>query len=291
MSESPIEIAPRRSAPPARGGRRNADPRRRASATRSSRRLLAAANASDKLKARWHGQQVTAERLGMSDHSWVHLQIVLNSALRIFRLLHRAGLKSAIEPDYAMSPHDAEVVIAGALPAARPRHVDPPRRPRDVQPVPRRRHPRRPARGRLRGARADRSSPPRSCTRSSATARAGARSRSRPAWCAWPTRSTWSTAARASRSRRRLPNIHSLSAAAIDEVRIVPGRGAHGPRRDPDEQLGRRLPGRRAARPPSCAARASSPTSRSSPGSTPSTRSGCSASTRSSRSSLREWSS
>jgi metal-dependent HD superfamily phosphatase/phosphodiesterase len=75
--------------------------------------LLAAANANDKLKARWHGQQVTAQRLGMSDHSWVHLQIVLNSALRIFRLLHSAGVPSAIETDYAMKAADAEVVIAG----------------------------------------------------------------------------------------------------------------------------------------------------------------------------------
>jgi uncharacterized protein len=75
--------------------------------------LLAAANANDKLKARWHAQQVTAQRLGMSDHSWVHLQIVLNSALRIFRLLHRAGVPSAIETDYVMKAADAEVVIAG----------------------------------------------------------------------------------------------------------------------------------------------------------------------------------
>jgi metal-dependent HD superfamily phosphatase/phosphodiesterase len=76
-------------------------------------RLLAAANASDKLKARWHVQQVTAERVGMSDHSWVHLQIVLNSALRIFRLLHRARVPSALETDYGMKASDAEVVIAG----------------------------------------------------------------------------------------------------------------------------------------------------------------------------------
>jgi metal-dependent HD superfamily phosphatase/phosphodiesterase len=76
--------------------------------------LLAAANANAKLKACWHAQQVTAQRLGMSDHSWVHLQIVLNSALRIFRLLHRAGVPSAIETDYAMKSSDAEVVIAGA---------------------------------------------------------------------------------------------------------------------------------------------------------------------------------
>jgi metal-dependent HD superfamily phosphatase/phosphodiesterase len=76
-------------------------------------RVLAAANANDRLKAYWHAQQVTAQRLGMSDHSWVHLQIVLNSALRIYRLLQRAGVRPAIEADYGMKPADAEVVIAG----------------------------------------------------------------------------------------------------------------------------------------------------------------------------------
>jgi hypothetical protein len=76
-------------------------------------RFLAAANANDRLKALWHAQQVTAQRLGMSDHSWVHLQIVLNSALRIFRLLHRAGVPSAIQTDHVMKAADAEVVIAG----------------------------------------------------------------------------------------------------------------------------------------------------------------------------------
>jgi metal-dependent HD superfamily phosphatase/phosphodiesterase len=76
-------------------------------------RFFAAVNANDKLKAYWHAQQVTTQRLGMSDHSWVHLQIVLNSALRIFRLLHRAGVASAIETDYAMTAPDAEVVVAG----------------------------------------------------------------------------------------------------------------------------------------------------------------------------------
>ena len=69
--------------------------------------LLKAANSNDRLKALWHAQQTTAQRLGMSDHSWVHLQIVLNSALRIFRLLHRAGVPSAIETDYLMKAADA----------------------------------------------------------------------------------------------------------------------------------------------------------------------------------------
>ena len=76
-------------------------------------RFLEAANNSLKLKARWHVQQVTALRMDMNDHSWVHLQIVLNRALHLFRLLHRAGLESAMESDYSMSHKDAEVVIAG----------------------------------------------------------------------------------------------------------------------------------------------------------------------------------
>ena len=41
-------------------------------------------------------QQVNAERLGMSDHSWVHVRIVLNIALRLFRLLDRAGVEPAM---------------------------------------------------------------------------------------------------------------------------------------------------------------------------------------------------
>jgi metal-dependent HD superfamily phosphatase/phosphodiesterase len=75
-------------------------------------RLLEAANASPQLKARWHAAQVNAERLGMSDHSWVHLQIVLNGALRLFRLLRGRNVKSSIERDYEMGADDAEVVIA-----------------------------------------------------------------------------------------------------------------------------------------------------------------------------------
>jgi metal-dependent HD superfamily phosphatase/phosphodiesterase len=77
-------------------------------------RLLDAVNANEKLKAQWHAAQVTADRLGMSDHSWVHLRIVLNSALRLFRLLHNKGVRSSVEIDHGFTSADAEVVIAGA---------------------------------------------------------------------------------------------------------------------------------------------------------------------------------
>jgi metal-dependent HD superfamily phosphatase/phosphodiesterase len=76
--------------------------------------FLDAANADTQLKARWLAQQTTAQRLGMSDHSWVHLQIVLNMALRLYRMLHKQGIQSAIERDHAMNTSDAEVIIAGA---------------------------------------------------------------------------------------------------------------------------------------------------------------------------------
>src|SRR5215210_2063325 len=83
--------------------------------TRGNRRLerfLEAANADDRVRGWWHMQQVFADRLGMSDHSWVHVQIVLNIGLRLFRLLNRRGLEPAMVADHGMRPHDAEVVIA-----------------------------------------------------------------------------------------------------------------------------------------------------------------------------------
>jgi metal-dependent HD superfamily phosphatase/phosphodiesterase len=75
--------------------------------------LLAAANEDTQLKAWWHMQQTFATRLGMSDHSWVHVQIVLNIALRILRLLVKAGIEPAMVADHAMGRRDAEVVVAG----------------------------------------------------------------------------------------------------------------------------------------------------------------------------------
>jgi uncharacterized protein len=85
--------------------------------SRGNRKLEAffdAANADPRLKAWWHMQQVTAERLGMSDHSWVHIRIVVNIALRLFRLLTRAGVEPAVVSDHGLGRRDAEVVIAAA---------------------------------------------------------------------------------------------------------------------------------------------------------------------------------
>ena len=86
--------------------------------TRGNRRLerlLDAVNADDEVKALWHVSAVNAtRRLGMSDHSWVHIQIVLNIALRLARLLFRRGVTPSVVADFGMSERDAEVVIAAA---------------------------------------------------------------------------------------------------------------------------------------------------------------------------------
>jgi metal-dependent HD superfamily phosphatase/phosphodiesterase len=84
--------------------------------TRGNRRLeslLERANADEELRSWWHMAQLTSERLGMSDHSWVHVQIVLNVALRLLRLLVKAGIEPAMVADHGMSARDAELVVAG----------------------------------------------------------------------------------------------------------------------------------------------------------------------------------
>jgi len=85
--------------------------------TRGNRRLerfLEAVNGDEQVKAWWHAQNVMATRLGMSDHGWVHVRIVLNIALRLSRLLAKAGVEPALVTDHGMKARDAEVAIAGA---------------------------------------------------------------------------------------------------------------------------------------------------------------------------------
>jgi uncharacterized protein len=85
--------------------------------TRGNRKLeqlLAAVDADEQVKAWWHVAGVNASRLGMSDHSWVHIQVVTNMALRLARLLFRRGIEPGMVTDHGMSERDAEVVIAAA---------------------------------------------------------------------------------------------------------------------------------------------------------------------------------
>jgi len=109
------------------GGVEEVDARRRSPAdavaaakvhapTRGNRKLesfLEVVNSDEQIRARWYMAQITSERLGMSDHSWVHVQVVLNVALRLLRLLAKGGVEPSVVTDHGMGQRDAEVVVAG----------------------------------------------------------------------------------------------------------------------------------------------------------------------------------
>ena len=86
-------------------------------ANRKLRVLVERVNADPQIKAWWHVANVNAvKRLEINDHSWVHIQIVTNIALKLLRQLHKHGVEAGVVRDYDMTPDDAEVVVAlGAL--------------------------------------------------------------------------------------------------------------------------------------------------------------------------------
>lgn len=74
--------------------------------------LIEAVNADDDLYALWVAANVNAvDRLGMSDHGPVHVHIVANSSLRLLRLLVDGGVTPNIVSNYGLEPEDAEVVV------------------------------------------------------------------------------------------------------------------------------------------------------------------------------------
>ena len=76
-------------------------------------RLIKRINADDELYALWTAANVTAiSRLGMTDHGPVHVKIVMNIALRLYRLLLDAGVQPSIARDHGLTEDDAGVVIA-----------------------------------------------------------------------------------------------------------------------------------------------------------------------------------
>jgi metal-dependent HD superfamily phosphatase/phosphodiesterase len=88
-----------------------------ARANRKLRTLLDRVNNDLQLKAWWHVANVNAvARMEINDHSWVHIQIVANIALKLLRQLTKHGIEPAMVRDYGMTRDDAEiVVILGAL--------------------------------------------------------------------------------------------------------------------------------------------------------------------------------
>ena len=77
------------------------------------RRVIERVNQDKQLKGWWHVANVTAVvRLEINDHSWVHIQIVTNIALKLLRQLTKHGIEPAMVTDYSMTDDDAEVVVA-----------------------------------------------------------------------------------------------------------------------------------------------------------------------------------
>jgi uncharacterized protein len=79
---------------------------------RKLRTLVERVNDDKQLKAWWHVSNVNAvARMGINDHSWVHIQIVTNIALKLLRQLTKHHVEPAMVRDYGMAPEDAEVVV------------------------------------------------------------------------------------------------------------------------------------------------------------------------------------
>ena len=84
---------------------------------RKLRTLLERVNADKQLKAWWHVANVNAVvRMEINDHSWVHIQIVTNIALKLLRQLTKHGVEPSLVRDYTFERDDSEmVVVLGAL--------------------------------------------------------------------------------------------------------------------------------------------------------------------------------
>jgi len=79
---------------------------------RKLRRLLERIEKDDQVKAWWHVANVNAVlRLEINDHSWVHVQIVANIALKLLRQLAKHGVQPSLVADYGLEEEDSEVVV------------------------------------------------------------------------------------------------------------------------------------------------------------------------------------
>jgi uncharacterized protein len=82
-------------------------------ANKKLRTVVERVNKDDQVKGWWHVANVNAvARMEINDHSWVHIQIVTNIALKLLRQLTKHGVEPAMVVDYGMSRDDAEVVVA-----------------------------------------------------------------------------------------------------------------------------------------------------------------------------------
>jgi metal-dependent HD superfamily phosphatase/phosphodiesterase len=81
-------------------------------ANKKLRTVIDRVNKDDQVKGWWHVANVNAvARMEINDHSWVHIQIVTNIALKLLRQLTKHHIEPAVVRDYGMTRDDAEVVV------------------------------------------------------------------------------------------------------------------------------------------------------------------------------------
>src|SRR5881227_2488301 len=81
-------------------------------ANKKLRTVIDRVNKDDQLKAWWHVANVNAvARMEINDHSWVHIQIVTNIALKLLRQLTKHHVEPSMVRDYGMTRDDAEIVV------------------------------------------------------------------------------------------------------------------------------------------------------------------------------------
>jgi uncharacterized protein len=81
-------------------------------ANRKLRTVLDRVNRDDQLKGWWHVANVNAvARMEINDHSWVHIQIVTNIALKLLRQLTKHHVEPNVVRDYGFTRDDAEVIV------------------------------------------------------------------------------------------------------------------------------------------------------------------------------------
>jgi metal-dependent HD superfamily phosphatase/phosphodiesterase len=79
---------------------------------RKLRTLVDRVNHDRQLKAWWHVSNVNAvARMEINDHSWVHIQIVTNIALKLLRQLTKHHVDTGLVRDFGLTQDDAEVVV------------------------------------------------------------------------------------------------------------------------------------------------------------------------------------
>jgi metal-dependent HD superfamily phosphatase/phosphodiesterase len=79
---------------------------------RKLRKLLERIDDDGQIKAWWHVANVNAvARLEINDHSWVHVQIVANIALKLLRQLTKHGVQPSLVKDYRLTADESEVVV------------------------------------------------------------------------------------------------------------------------------------------------------------------------------------